>query len=155
MVVNDLDVVSAAISPNEAYSPLSIDPYAVLSLPIPMQAFELVFWRYFQIFESDCCINHPELAKRHLLDVVGQPSCKFTPIYLLGLFVLEGSDHLHIVPRSGITVKRYGWRGERQRSPASEPLRVASSRNQRYFLRSFFGLKNGCKGDFPALVCRN
>jgi hypothetical protein len=72
MVVNDFDLVCASISPDKANSPLSIDSNAVLSFSIPMQTLELVFRGYFQVFEPDCCIDHPELTESHVLDVMRQ-----------------------------------------------------------------------------------
>ena len=52
MVVNNLDVRSAILSPNKADSPLPVDADAVLPLSIILQRFEPVSWRDLQVVED-------------------------------------------------------------------------------------------------------
>ena len=46
MIVENLNVVSIAIFPDEAYPPLVIDPDTVLSTTVSLQSFEPVVQRY-------------------------------------------------------------------------------------------------------------
>jgi hypothetical protein len=49
MVVDDLNFVGVATRPNEADSPLVIDPYAVLAAAPPFQALQTVRWWHAKI----------------------------------------------------------------------------------------------------------
>lgn len=42
MVVSDFNIISIASAPDETYSILIVDSYAVLALPVAIQCFELI-----------------------------------------------------------------------------------------------------------------
>jgi hypothetical protein len=54
VVVHNLDIVSIAISPDEAQPPLIVNADAVLSLPIVIQRLQTIAWRFSEIVEPRC-----------------------------------------------------------------------------------------------------
>lgn len=51
MIVDDLDVLGAAILPDKAYPPLIVDADTVLALPAAPQRFEAIAGRHFEIVQ--------------------------------------------------------------------------------------------------------
>jgi hypothetical protein len=72
MVVYDFNVYGIAIDPNEAYSPLIVDPDAVLSFPVSTQRFQPVRRWNTQVVYRSSIVQHPELAPGDLLNALGQ-----------------------------------------------------------------------------------
>ena len=62
MVIRHLDVVGIAILPAKAYAPLVIDANAVLSSPIPRQAFQPITRWNAQVVQAFSSINLHQLA---------------------------------------------------------------------------------------------
>jgi len=67
MVVYDLNIVGVAWSPSEANPQLAVDPYAVLSLPIPCKLLEAVSWRRSKIVEAAGCVQDQQFAQSRSL----------------------------------------------------------------------------------------
>jgi hypothetical protein len=56
--------VGVSFAPFEANSPLVIDPYAVLSFPVPTQGFKSIPRRNTQILVLNGCIQHGQFSAR-------------------------------------------------------------------------------------------
>lgn len=63
MVVDDFDFVGIGFSPFKAYSPLCVDPNAVLTLSVAMQRFQAIAERMNQVRQQTSCIDRPEFAE--------------------------------------------------------------------------------------------
>jgi hypothetical protein len=72
VIVGNLGIPSLAVFPNEADSPLIVDPNAVLSSPIPAQSFQPITGRDAQIFEISRSIKCQELRASSSLDLPWQ-----------------------------------------------------------------------------------
>ena len=111
MVVDDLNVGGSITGPDEAQPPLGIDANAVLALPIILERFKAVPWRYLQVIENPGPVELGELAEGRALDV--HPSSYPTAFKEgLGVFALEALDrHRWILTRSVHSVKREASHG--------------------------------------------
>ena len=69
MIVHDLDVGGSLSCPDKAQSPLIIDAYAVLALPVVFERFETVPWWYLQVFENCGPVELRKLSKGWTFDV--------------------------------------------------------------------------------------
>ena len=65
MVVNDLNVVGIAASPQETYTPLIIDADAVLTLAVGLQCFQTISWRNHQILQGASTVQVKQLSARY------------------------------------------------------------------------------------------
>jgi hypothetical protein len=74
MIVDDLNVMSATVTPDEADSPWVVDPYAVLSLSVARESFQAVSRRNAEVFNAGTAIQHAQLPKGGLLNIRRQPS---------------------------------------------------------------------------------
>jgi hypothetical protein len=93
MVINDLDVISFAISPAKADPPLIVDPNAVLTPTVAVQFFESVAGRHFEIVEPLCGIDGQELSSGAPLDLQGQVPNSVASEDGCGALVGEALDH--------------------------------------------------------------
>jgi hypothetical protein len=73
MIVDDLEVICVAISPNEANPPLIVDPDAVLALPIRSKVLQPIARWCPEITEASGVLDLHELSVCHLDDVVRDP----------------------------------------------------------------------------------
>lgn len=62
MVVGDLDFKGIRVAPDEADSPLVIDPNTVLSLPLSLQRFETVARRDAKVLQRNRSVQQQELS---------------------------------------------------------------------------------------------
>jgi len=92
VVIDYLDQLGAALAPDKANAPLIVDPHAMLALAAALKRFEAIARRRSQVREPACCIEHVELAVRHLLDCLKYDH-GFAPEQRLGPSVLERPDH--------------------------------------------------------------
>ena len=69
VVVHDLDIDGADARPDETDSPLVIDTNTVLTLSIPSQGLEAIAWWHFQIIQTGCNLELPQLPPGDRLDV--------------------------------------------------------------------------------------
>jgi hypothetical protein len=72
VIVGDLDLESIALPPDEANSPLVIDPNAVLALAVAREFFEVVSRRNIQICQAIRCIQNPKLDVGPALYIMGK-----------------------------------------------------------------------------------
>jgi len=93
MIVDDLNVMSATVTPDEADSPLVVDPYAVLSLSVARESFQAVSRRDAKVFDAGTAIHHAQLPKCELLNIRRQPSRVFSLEDPLGLPAPEALNH--------------------------------------------------------------
>jgi len=93
MIVYNLYLLCVACPPNEADSPLIIDPDAVLTFPISLQCFKSIRGRQTKIFQSDGSIYRIELHERALLNI-GREFPREPPMEdSLGVPTAERLDH--------------------------------------------------------------
>jgi hypothetical protein len=62
VIVHDLDLIGVAVVPDEADSPLIVDPHAVLTLPITRERLEAIAGRRSQIIQGARIVQLEELA---------------------------------------------------------------------------------------------
>jgi hypothetical protein len=68
VIVDDLNVMSLAVTPDEANPPSIVDPYTVLSSPISLECFEMVARRHTEILQPPARMQVEQLAPRHAFD---------------------------------------------------------------------------------------
>jgi hypothetical protein len=93
VVINDLNIQSIAVFPNEAYSPLIVDSNTVLSRSITLQFLEPVRWRNPQRIQATGRRENFELSRSQTLNMPRQPSGKPTTKDSLSFPTLKGLDH--------------------------------------------------------------
>jgi len=93
VVVNDLNLRSIAVPPNETDSPLIVDSNAVLSRSVALQLLKPVRWRNPKRIQATRRRENFELSRSQALNIPSQPSRKPTPKYSLGFSTPEGFDH--------------------------------------------------------------
>ena len=76
MIVGDLDLEGVALPPEEANSPLIVDPNAVPAFSITRELFEAVSWRNPQICQGICCIQNPKLNVGPALNIPVQTAAR-------------------------------------------------------------------------------
>ncbi len=69
VIVGDLDLESIALPPDEANSPLVVDPNAVLALAVTQKFLEVVSRRNIQVSQGIRRIQNPEFDVGPALDV--------------------------------------------------------------------------------------
>src|SRR5215207_9241658 len=93
MVVDDLDILGSSIDPAEADAPLIVDADRVLALAIPLQGFEPVSRRDFQILQPACDVEQAELPQGRILKIGREAPAAPAGPYPLGLTIGEAQDH--------------------------------------------------------------
>lgn len=68
MVICDFDIKCITVFPFEAYSPLVVNPDAVLSFSIATQFFKMIGRRDSQVVDVDCVVDHTEFPQSNLLN---------------------------------------------------------------------------------------
>jgi len=74
VVVDDLDVVGVPVAPNEAETPLVVDPDTVLSRSVTVQCFQAISRRRRQVSQSCRAVQLPKLPARDVLDCLKTPA---------------------------------------------------------------------------------
>ena len=74
MVIHEFDIMSISTTPDEADSPLVIDPDAMLPLPISFQRLQAVSWWDEQKVQVCCGMKLDKLTESHPLDIGREPS---------------------------------------------------------------------------------
>jgi hypothetical protein len=59
VIIHDLDIVCVPFTPNEAETPLVIDPNAVLSLSVAVQGFQTISRRRHQVSQFRRAVQLP------------------------------------------------------------------------------------------------
>jgi hypothetical protein len=92
VIVHDLNFVSIPLAPNEAQTPLVVNPNAILSLSVAMQYFQAISGRRCQIAQFRGAVQLPELAPRDALDSLKAAS-RLPAMKSLGFRAAERLDH--------------------------------------------------------------
>ncbi len=61
MIIHDLDIVCVPFAPNEADTPLVVDPDAVLPLSVAVQGFQAISRRRYQVSQFRGAVQLPKL----------------------------------------------------------------------------------------------
>ena len=73
MVVNNLNLVGAVLTPAKTNSPLVVNANAVLAFPITFQRFKPIRWWCQQVPQFRCIVQHLQLACRDDVDIGESP----------------------------------------------------------------------------------
>jgi hypothetical protein len=94
MVIYDLDIFDAAVSPNETDAVFIIDPNGVLAFAVTLERFQPVARGNPEVVKFLCDVELLEFAQGYLLDV-GRQARRFVALMnLFGGFAAEGKNHL-------------------------------------------------------------
>jgi hypothetical protein len=105
MVVNDLNVLCAPITPDEAETPLVVDTNAMLPFPVAMQCFQAIpRWRC-QVAQFGSAVQLPKFSARDLLDCLKAPAA-LAAVKVLSLRTPERPNHKGILFCLACNVKR-------------------------------------------------
>src|SRR3954464_14070837 len=74
VVVDDLDFVGMALSPDKANTPLIVDSDGMLPATIPDESFQPVAGRHPKILQRARVVNKTKLSQRNRLDIREQPA---------------------------------------------------------------------------------
>lgn len=94
MIVRDFDFVGVSVSPDEAHSPLFVNPNAVLSLAFALEGLEPVARWDPKVSKVDGAVQHEEFAVRSAPQLSGQPLDRFPPEQGRSLLRRKGPDHM-------------------------------------------------------------
>jgi hypothetical protein len=92
VIVHDLNFVSIPLAPDEAQTPLVVNPNAVLPPSVAMQSFQAISGRCCQIAQFRGAIQLPELAPRDVLDRL-KAAARLPAVKSLGFRAAERLDH--------------------------------------------------------------
>lgn len=96
-----------ATFPDEADTPLVVDPDAVLTSTCSTQRLQSIFRWSAQIIKPFSSVDWKELPQRNPLELPRKCPVAFTEKQFLGLLVPERPDHIDMITRYGITANRY------------------------------------------------
>jgi len=68
VIIHDLDIVCVPLEPNEAETPLVVDPNAVLSLSVAVQGFQTIAGRRHQVSQFGRAVQLAQLPACNMLD---------------------------------------------------------------------------------------
>ena len=92
MIIHDLNIVCIAVAPHKANAPLVIDAYAVLSLSIALERFQVITRRCRQVAQLCSDIQLPKFSLRHALETP-KPFDALSRMELFRLLRPEGLNH--------------------------------------------------------------
>ncbi len=92
MVVHDLSIVGVPVAPDEAQTPLVVDPYTVLALAVTMQSFQAITRRSCHISQLRGAVQLPKLPARDALNGLKAPA-RLPLVKSLSLRAAERLDH--------------------------------------------------------------
>jgi len=104
MVVHNFNAVSVSAAPHEADTPLVVDPYAVLPVPVTAERLQPICGWSSQIFEFGGSLNHSQFSASHNLDiaepsaVMAQDDCSVS--WQRNVFIIGGCTALHVMKNS-------------------------------------------------------
>lgn len=93
MVIDDLNTLRMAISPEKANPPLVIDANAIRSLAISLQHFKSIRRRQPKIFQPRGRINRIELHECPLLNLAWESFHEFALKDSFGIGIAKGFNH--------------------------------------------------------------
>jgi hypothetical protein len=91
VIVHNLNIVGLAVTPNEADSPLIVDPDAVLTRSTPFQCLQTITGRDAKVFKTAGCVKIQEPAACYTLNRI-EPAHKAILEQSLGVFARERSN---------------------------------------------------------------
>src|ERR1035438_6074541 len=74
MIIDNLDVLRSALSPDETDSPLVVDSDAMLTLPVAGQSLDPVSRNRRDVFQFFGIVEHSQLPPRYLRDIADRKS---------------------------------------------------------------------------------
>jgi hypothetical protein len=92
MIVDDLDAFRRAIAPDEADSPLIVDPDTMLTLPVTPKSLKPVSWHCRQVLQFLSIVQHPKLPPCNHSNIAASAALLAVE-KLLGLLAAEGPYH--------------------------------------------------------------
>jgi hypothetical protein len=98
MIIDNLDAFRRAFAPDEADSPLIVDPDTMLTLSVTAESLKPVSWNCRHVFQFPGVVQHPKLPPRHRSNVT-ESAALLAVKKLLGLLGAEGSYHTGSIPR--------------------------------------------------------
>jgi hypothetical protein len=105
MVVHNFNAVSVSVAPHKADTPLVVDTYAVLPVPVTAERLQPIRGRGFQIFEFGSGLNHSQFSARHSLDIA-EPSAVMAQADLFGFLAAKRLYH-RLLYRASCNVEQY------------------------------------------------
>src|ERR1019366_6869129 len=88
VIIDDLDALRRAVAPDEANSPLVVDPDTMLTLPVTAQGLKPVSWNRRHVLQLLGVVQHPKLPARHRSNVA-QPAAPLAFKKQLGLLAAD------------------------------------------------------------------
>ena len=93
MIIGNFNLLSISIPPHKTYSPLVIDPDAMLAFAVTLQGFEPIGRGNTQIIQRLGIVEHTQFAPGNLLNVPRQTPRYLAAPNLFGFSVLKFLDH--------------------------------------------------------------
>ena len=78
MIIRYFNMMRIAIMPNKTYSPLIVNPNAMLASAFSRQGLKFIAWWNSQSIQLKRSIKHPKLTERNALNTSWNLSRKFT-----------------------------------------------------------------------------
>ena len=107
MVIDDFNVISVFFLPDETNTPLIIYSDAVLTFPLPLQAFKVIRGWVSKVTHVFSSVQHAEFSKSNALDGLRQFTGKLTVENLFSFSGFKGLYHKPILTQSVNNGKRY------------------------------------------------
>ena len=107
MVIDDFNVISVFFLPYETNTPLIIYSDAVLTFPLPLQAFKVIRGWVSKVTHIFSPVQHAEFSKSYALDGLRQFARKLTVENLFSFSRFKGLYHMPILTQSVNNGKRY------------------------------------------------
>jgi hypothetical protein len=98
MIIDDLDAFRRAFVPDEADSPLIVDPDTMLTLPVAAERLKPVAWNRRHVFQLLGIVQHPQLPPCHRSNVA-ESAALLAMKKLLSLLAAEGAYHTGSISR--------------------------------------------------------
>jgi hypothetical protein len=93
VIVDDLDLITITILPDEADTDLVIDPDAMLSLSVSLQSFQTVSRGYYQVGQLGRVVEHTQPPSGNDLQLSWVPPHLKTVPYAACILRSEGTNH--------------------------------------------------------------
>lgn len=97
MIIGNFNLLGISIPPHKTYSPLVIDPDAMLAFAVTLQGFEPISGGNTQIIKRLGIVEHTQFAPGDLLNVPRQTPRYLTAPDLFGFSVPESRDHVSTI----------------------------------------------------------
>jgi hypothetical protein len=105
VVVHNFNAVSVPAAPQQADTPLVVDTYAVLPVPVTAERLQPIGRWGFQVFEFGSGLDHSQFSARHSLDIA-EPSAVMAQADLFGFLAAKRLYH-RLLYRTSCNVEQY------------------------------------------------